>query len=109
MVWLNGDLEQRYMPTFTTQDIIQYGYLVKEHLERLIKRNVELRLEQATCYYDCFYKCKYLFEMVDMGGNHGALRDFFNNWLSRDGEILAWVTYEEFEARKKRDLEGLPF
>jgi uncharacterized protein (UPF0332 family) len=91
------DLKHRVV--FTGKEIIEYAYLAKEHLEELIEKKVQLRFEQANCYYACFCKCKHLLGVTDLReGEHCDLQDFFNHWLSREGDILIWVTEKEFKA-----------
>jgi hypothetical protein len=50
---------------FDDQQIVEFGYLVKEHIEPLIESGEKLFFSQANCYRSCFYSMRELFKQVN--------------------------------------------
>lgn len=103
--------EQTHRVTFTVQEIVEYAYLVKEHLQPLIEGYVKLSFERANCYLACFYKCRHLLGIVDIGGSHSGLQNFFKKGreLSNEGYQLDWMDEEKNKAIRLCESANLPF
>ena len=88
---MNNDLT--FKTTFSNQEAIEFGYVVKDLIEPLIESHEKLFFEQANCYTSCFYHARRLLTQVKSTHYiHEPLREFFFNGYELDNseDRLSW-------------------